>query len=230
MWLSLISLLIPLSGGFYFLYRWQATKRTQSFLLFFGLGLLFIQLFKLPNILINYGIMIPTSILNPYFFSTLLLYLLSYFCIINGFFHLARFQLKTVNLIFLILTLLAFVYFLIIFFVSKFYLSSLVWPGHVFFFIPAQLLTLFVYSRTITILSRKVKVRLPKILMFLSLYLFFSTSIAYIYAQTGSSADNFWYLFVTLSWGISVLQIFATLLLFSGLYFLTKNETYRNAP
>jgi hypothetical protein len=224
-WFSFFSLLIPISGGLFFLSKWIKTKQKNQFLLLFGLCLLSIQLFKLPNVLINAGFVIPQHFLNPYFLATLLLYLLGFYFLVKGYLNFAQISNRVVNWIFLVVAILLVIYYFISFFVPK--TSLPVWPGHILFFIPAQLTTLIVYYKTVRKNARLSSLAIPNFFILMSNYLLFVTSIAYIYTQTGPLSHMFWYAFVTLSWGISVLQILAYTTLFLGLYFLTRKKALR---
>lgn len=221
-WFSFFSLFIPISGGLFFLIGWQKTKQKSQFLLLFGLGLLSIQLFKLPNILINAGFAIPQYILNPYFLATLLLYLLGYYFLARGYLDFAKISNRVVDWFFLVIAILLVIYYLISFFVPK--ASLPVWPGHILFFIPAQLIMLTVYYKTVSNNMHLPNLSKANFFILMSNYLLFTTSIAYIYTQSGPVSHGLWYVFVTLSWGISILQILAYVSLLLGLYFLTRKK------
>jgi hypothetical protein len=220
---SLCSLLIPLFGGFYFIYKWHKTKQNHQYLLSFGLCLLFIQLFKLPNILINAGFEISQAILNPYFLVTLCLYLVSFYFLTSGFLIFYQQKLRIIKTLFLSLISILIIYYFISFFIPTHPLYLPVWLGHVFFFIPAQFITLFVFYKT-TSFWHRYNLAKSKFFISCSLYLLFSASVAYIYVQTGPFTHLLWYVNVIMSWGISVLQIFAMIFLFLGLYFMAKSK------
>lgn len=220
-WFSLLSLLIPVLAGLYFLTKWYLTGLKHRYLLFFGLSLLFIQLFKIPNILINAGNSLAPSILNPFFFVSLALYFFSYYLLIVGLFDFVRHKIgKKLNLLSVLWFLALVLYYSVSFFVPKGYLDFPVWPGHVLFFIPAELATFWYFNKLIVPSKQKA-------ILILSVYLFFVTSIGYIYVQTGPSSGFLWYTFVTLSWGISLLQILATALLSVGLWLLVNSKSSR---
>lgn len=223
-WLSLLSLLVPVVGGFYFLQKWLVSQRKHAYFLFFGLSLLFILLFKVPNILINAGLEILPTSLNPYFLITLTLHLVSFYFLVKGFLHFYQQSQRKVEPFFYSLVTLLLVYYFISFFVPFAPFPLPVWLGHIFFFIPAQLITLLIFYKINNTALGLNSVR-SKFFIIWSLYLLFATSIAYIYTQTGPSSQTLWYVYVTLSWGISALQIFSMFFLFLGLYFMTKEKT-----
>lgn len=217
--LATVAFVASIIGGVYFLVLWFSSGKKHVHLLYWAFAFSFLFLFKLPNIIANANITLVQHDLYPFFFITLLLYLLAYFLFVDGLSCLRSFlHQKVLTTFSKIVLILASLYFFLSFFVPKFDVSyAPVWFSHVLFFIPAQIF-LFLRLQTFGQESSEHPGVSKKGILFAKLgsVMLFVTSVAYILVQTDSAQRIFWYASVVSSPWISFLQIVAVVLLFFG--------------
>ncbi|OGZ11655.1 MAG: hypothetical protein A3D67_00485 [Candidatus Lloydbacteria bacterium RIFCSPHIGHO2_02_FULL_51_22] len=219
-YLSFSVLLVSFLSGGFFLWRWAHGKRHQTFLLYWGVGFLFLSLFKIPNILAHAGVPIVQTDFYSFFFVTLVAYLLSYCAFNRGLETFIKTPRRTTGIFcFSALLVAAIFYFALTFFKGPI-TSYPVWLGHIFFYIPAQLFML--HTVWLTSFPLKTTLAIPHeatALAALGILLLLVSSLFYIFLQAWPHPlqPQFWYFSVINSSALSLIQIISQIFLFFGL-------------
>ena len=223
---SLIAFLIHIIGGIYFFVWWIISGRKHLPLLYFAYGLGVFLLFKIPNILANFGVTIVQKDFYPFFFISLLLYFSAYIVLIKGVILLSGFSYrKLLSHFFKAWFGVAVFYFALSFFGGYELTYAPVWMGHILFYIPAQ----FFLLNELWWASRRGAdpqsiSGFGVICAAMGTIGAFAASILYIVVQTMSSSRVFWYFSAVSSWSISIVQIISGLFLFVGLYSMARSH------
>lgn len=225
---SLISVLVSVGVGIYFLFYWVETGRKDSFLLWWatGFGLLF--LFKIPNVLVNAGLHIVQVDLYPFLFIGLLLYLLAHFAFVRGLAHtMPVMGARSMTGFFAVMLLGATVYFSFSFFAGLIGMARApVWGSNVLFYIPIQIFIAYKLNSAMTAgLPESHAISHAGVtLTLLGMLALLTSSVFYIIVQTHPYTLAFWYLAVVNTPIVSIAQILAVLLLFFGFRIFVKDS------
>ena len=224
-YLSLSALLISLGSGIYFLAWWLQRRKKYPFLIYWAYGLGALLWFKIPNILANAGFEIVQQEFYLFFFVTLLAYFLAYFALIRGlvFFRKSPHN-KRVLGFFAMWFGAAVIYFALSFFAGYELTYAPVWAGHLFFYIPVQLFLLYKLWQVVKESAESIAIsRIGATLTAAGVLVSITSSVFYIFIQTGPYPQEFWYFSVISSSSISLLQIISGLLLFFGLHAIARS-------